>query len=775
MEEIVKTAFGQKHGIRRIARKASRWMHSRYLRRLAGEGFVSRFAEGGLLLFGSAAMAAVALGIPTGLGIWIDLLLMIGIHLGIMLLTGYGLTILLSFLYLPLPRRLTAYWIYLIIEVGIILYYADFDPLASMALAGGYASIGLIIGLSAGAIWRLKLRVLPRLLLWGSVAAILGILSQAWSFVQPESLPTRASSIIEQSEFAAMPASKLEDPSQPGSFDYIAFSYGSGKDKHRDLFGKDVNLVSNSVDASSYITYWPKLKTWFWGFDQHDLPINGRVWMPEGDGPFPLALIVHGNHLMEDFSDGGYAYLGELLASRGFIAVSVDANFFNYSVWSSIPNDDMMMRAWLMLKHLQQIQSFSEEEGTLFSGKVDWKKIALIGHSRGAQAVAMAADSDRWFEEDSTLESLSEVHIASVVSIAPTDKIVDNKSAELLDINYLTLQGASDADVNQFTGDRQYNRTAFSLGSDRFKALLYIKDANHSQFNSSWGSMDERLPGGLFLNKHGLLEPRQQRQIAKVYISAFLESTLQGKEGYRALFQNQEIGRDWLPDTAYVSRYDSGDMFTVENFEEVALDSNSYETRGMMSVLEATAKDRDGKSKGTSGMELTWEAAGASYEQLLSKSQQARLNDFAGGSLVFSITNLEAELLEHRSEEEKDDTGFATSTSELPMLPELEISLQLASGELLSSSLQALMPVKSPFYHAYLNWDWLEHRYLNNKFRRSSEAVSQTYIIPFDQFQLSASPGSILSIKVTMLSDNGKILLDDIGFLPEGGTYIEFG
>ena len=51
--------------------------------------------------------------------------------------------------------------------------------------------------------------------------------------------------------------------------------------------------------------------------------------MPRGDGPFPLALIVHGNHSMEDYSDPGYAYLGELLASRGIIMASVDENFIN--------------------------------------------------------------------------------------------------------------------------------------------------------------------------------------------------------------------------------------------------------------------------------------------------------------------------------------------------------------------------------------------------------------------------------------------------------------
>ena len=64
-------------------------------------------------------------------------------------------------------------------------------------------------------------------------------------------------------------------------------------------------------------------REWFWGFDAARLPLNGRVWYPAGDGPYPLVLVVHGNHAMEDFSDPGYGYLCEHLASRGFIAVSL--------------------------------------------------------------------------------------------------------------------------------------------------------------------------------------------------------------------------------------------------------------------------------------------------------------------------------------------------------------------------------------------------------------------------------------------------------------------
>ena len=44
----------------------------------------------------------------------------------------------------------------------------------------------------------------------------------------------------------------------------------------------------------------------------------------------PVAMIVHGGHSMEVSSEPGYDYLGEHLASHGYVLVSVDQNFLNH-------------------------------------------------------------------------------------------------------------------------------------------------------------------------------------------------------------------------------------------------------------------------------------------------------------------------------------------------------------------------------------------------------------------------------------------------------------
>lgn len=177
------------------------------------------------------------------------------------------------------------------------------------------------------------------------------------------------------------------DPSLPGHYPFRELTYGSGTDSKRPDYGKEVDIKTGMVDASvilnGYQGYKARLRNWYWGFDVKAFPVNGRVWYPEGQGPFPLVLIVHGNHNMYDYLDAGYAYLGVLLASRGFITVSVDENFLNTGFINEIPcrESENAARGWLLLQHLNTWKSFNQTRGNIFFGKVDMDKIALVGRA----------------------------------------------------------------------------------------------------------------------------------------------------------------------------------------------------------------------------------------------------------------------------------------------------------------------------------------------------------------------------------------------------------
>ena len=124
-------------------------------------------------------------------------------------------------------------------------------------------------------------------------------------------------------DLARVPPLSAPNPADSGTHRVRFLYYGSGTDKRRKEYRDSVTLKTQPVDASKLLPQFEREKKWarkrekYWGFSASNLPLNARVWYPEGAGPFPLVLIVHGNHDMKDFSDPGYAYLGELLASRG--------------------------------------------------------------------------------------------------------------------------------------------------------------------------------------------------------------------------------------------------------------------------------------------------------------------------------------------------------------------------------------------------------------------------------------------------------------------------
>ncbi|MDQ8736683.1 alpha/beta hydrolase [Paenibacillus sp. LHD-38] len=752
-------------------KKFKAWLTGRYAIRNARDQFVARVASGSLAVFASLAMLAAVLGMPTGFGTGIDVFVFLTLNIIAMIASAKLLSFLYSMLYLPLPRRLLAAWTYASVETFLILYYAEFGIIMSVVISLAFTFTGMFAGVLMGYLLRMKIKPLSKaafglIFAFAAAAAYVGL-----DWPGPSAVPHRE---VAQPISMEGTGGKLDlpNPSEPGGLAYQTFTYGSGNDKHRAIFGDKVGIPSTAVDASAYISKWSNLKTKFWGFDEHALPLNGRVWMPEGEGPFPLALIVHGNHLMEDFSDGGYGYIGELLASKGIITVSVDENFLNYSVWSGIPNNDMKVRAWLLLKHLQQIKQLNEEEGNFFTGHVDLERVALIGHSRGGQAAAMAADADRWFKEDQTLDSLNGILIESVVAIAPTDKQVDDKSARLSDVNYLTLQGARDADVNNFYGDRQYSRTTFAEQSNKFKAALYIADANHSQFNSEWGRMDERPPGGLFLNRKELLKADEQRQISKVYVSAFLQETLLGQEGFRPLFEDYRLGLDWLPETVYTNRFEASEFTEIARFDDgkrktVLKDGGKAGVSGMSEWEITSAEDRDGKIKGTKGIELEWEKPGAEYALELSPTTSLKVPDLIESKLVFSLANLERDLIS--ADEDKAALDFdGEDETELPPLPAIEITVTTAGGESSELALADIMPVSPPAYTAFMTISWLEKRMKEEKYKESTEPVFQTFTVPIEQFipdDSSIESQQIRKITFRFTNGPGKVMLDDIGLM----------
>jgi|LauGreDrversion4_2_1035121.scaffolds.fasta_scaffold00131_18 dienelactone hydrolase len=359
------------------------------------------------------------------------------------------------------------------------------------------------------------------------------------------------------------------NPGLPGPLPVAAFHYGSGTDRRRAAYRDSVTVRTTPVNATPFlrdIDAKALRRRWrYWGFDARALPRNGRVWHPEGAGPYPLVLMVHGNHDMKDFSDPGYEWLGRHLASRGYIAVSVDENFLNGGIRTE--ND---ARAWMLLQHLALWRRWATDPGFPLHGRVDLSRIALIGHSRGGDAVAIASGFNRLthWPDDARIRFDFGFDLKAIIAIAPVDGQYNpsDKLPPVRGVNYFVMHGSHDSDVSTFIGQRTFLRTDVSDPAS-VKAALYVYRANHGQWNTVWGDNDVGEMGR-WLAKRSLLSGEEQRDIGRIFFSGFLELAVRGDRRYEPMFRDHRTVGAWLPRTLYVSQFASGGERRIATFEE---------------------------------------------------------------------------------------------------------------------------------------------------------------------------------------------------------------
>lgn len=298
-------------------------------------------------------------------------------------------------------------------------------------------------------------------------------------------------------------------------------------------------------------------------YDLNAVPLVGRIWYPEGGQDCPVLFIAHGNHVVTVDSYLGYEYLGEYLASWGYVVVSVDHNACNML---SGENDG---RAVLLLEHIGQVLAYNEQE---LAGLIDPEQIALAGHSRGGETVATAALFNTYdrYPENGTVAFDYHYAIRSLVAIAPTEGQYEpgDHSVEMTDINYLLLYGANDQDVTNFQGMNQYENIHFSGAGEYIKSALWIAGANHGQFNSIWQDTDRLAPAAWMLNTGDFLTIEEQQTIAKRIIRAFLDVTLRGEESQLPFLTHWRSCAEELPATVYSQCYETSDFQVLADFEE---------------------------------------------------------------------------------------------------------------------------------------------------------------------------------------------------------------
>lgn len=552
---------------------------------------------------------------------------------------------------------------------------------------------------------------------------------------------------------------ELPDPSQKGPYEAQFLTYGA-EDTYREDFNQENSLVTEPVNGSLFIDNWTFLRSEAFGFTPKEMPLNAGVWHPDGEGPFPLVLMVHGNHTANDYSDRGYDYLGEILASRGYIFVSVDENFLNGSFledyFSTSPlQKDISARGWLLLEHLDQWQTWNDSAGSPFENRVDMDNIVLMGHSRGGEAVALAAlynqlgaapeDANQTFDYDFSIKGL--VSIAGTDAVGTSSENLPLERAIVLeDINYLSLQGSHDMDVSTYMNYDQYDRIQFSNNEEHFKSSLYIYGANHGQFNRVWGAED--IPGlaNVAYNK-ALLEGAEQEKITLVSISAFLESTLKGQTDYQDYFEQFHDYQAWLPQTLYISDYWDSFQEKIMDFSEDIDPRTMTFTEGSISGDGLTTWQEEkveGKwsSLGSSAVKIAWDHekdSQARYTLHLNDAKDLWQND---SDLVFSLADSrtdyeEGDPLLDFTIQIKDQAGRVAQTK----LSDQGRLLPMLAGDYVKQPFTRILSYQEPVFQR--NSIPLEN------FKSSHEAVDREEIVEI-QFLFDQVP-------------QGEIYLRDIG------------
>ncbi|MBD2156726.1 S8 family serine peptidase [Leptolyngbya sp. FACHB-16] len=315
-----------------------------------------------------------------------------------------------------------------------------------------------------------------------------------------------------------------------------------------------------------------------WPFSNTNTPINGLLHIPDGTGPFPLALFAHGNHDASENSTPGYLYLCELLASHGILAATIDVNFLNGS--NSGENDG---RAIVQLEHIKQFKIWNETSGHPLLGRVDLSKVMIAGHSRGGEAVGHASIFNRMqvvqFDSGSPTKSLDgseglgpyQFSIQAIVAISPTDQqYTPVNGLTVVKDNYFVLHGSRDGDVFTFNGHLTYDRChRVNLANpvqetEGFKSLLWVHGANHNYFNSEWGQ-----------ESAGTVTRADQEKLAKIFIGAIAQAQLLGRKEYIEvlMYPNLALKNNWLTKPIpLVTQYQGPKRLLIQHLEEKGTD-----------------------------------------------------------------------------------------------------------------------------------------------------------------------------------------------------------
>jgi hypothetical protein len=284
--------------------------------------------------------------------------------------------------------------------------------------------------------------------------------------------------------------------------------------------------------------------------------VRGHVVAPvSAPGARPLVVLLHGAHstcyvaetksldtiwpcpagATEVPNHLGYRYLQRLLASQGYVTVSLSANGVNGQEFDLAAEDwGMTQRSALVRFHLRRWAAWSAGQGQFgerWVGRVDMQRVLLVGHSRGGEGVARAAI-------DTPADAPWKV--AGQVLLAPTAFGLQQAPY----VPTISVLPYCDGDVVWLSGQLQVDLGRDVVRDPALRSAVMVMGANHNFFNTEWtpgvsstiGGDDAVDAGPCRAQAAGRLKSGEQRAVGKAFVAGAARLLLRGDESVLPLY-----------------------------------------------------------------------------------------------------------------------------------------------------------------------------------------------------------------------------------------------
>lgn len=261
--------------------------------------------------------------------------------------------------------------------------------------------------------------------------------------------------------------------------------------------------------------------------------LDGVIGAPQGDGPFPVVLIMHGSHPAcpaddewpcsaeeEQANYAGFAYLVEALAEAGYVALSINVNAEHTFAHGESP--PTVRTKQLIDAHLGELAAASAGESDKFgldlSGRMDLANMVWIGHSRGAD---FANQIIRESELHQTASDVGYGPVQGLVLLAPP--VISTEVLPAVDVPTALILPACDWDVILLAGQLLYESARFDPNRLEPFTSVYLEHSNHNNFNTMLvpDSIIEDRPDCAV---EQMLAPDEQRAFLAQYVVDFLQT-----------------------------------------------------------------------------------------------------------------------------------------------------------------------------------------------------------------------------------------------------------